>query len=83
MQSRLLASLLIVNLVSLFVLMKLLPTPEATVLPKWEYTIESVADLEFETGMLQATKTQIVSRCLQWPPTVQWEDPYETLPLLR
>ncbi|MBT9585164.1 hypothetical protein IV102_17605 [bacterium] len=51
MQSRLLASLLIVNLISLFVLMKLLPTPEATVLPKWEYTIESVADLEFEAGM--------------------------------
>jgi hypothetical protein len=47
----LLTALLLANLSSVFLLLKLLPQPEATVIPKWEYKCESVPDTSFERGM--------------------------------
>ncbi len=47
----LLAALLIANLVSAFILFKLLPKAEVTVIPKWEYKCESVSDASFSSEM--------------------------------
>lgn len=47
----LLTGLLIANVACALLLFKLLPEAEASVIPKFEYKVESVADLSFSTEM--------------------------------